>query len=55
MVRGGMEALVARSVYYELAERAIASDDQPVGLWSDGMFFALQPGTTQDPPEDIAA
>ncbi len=55
MVRGGMEALVARSVYYELAERAIAGDDQPVGLWSDGMFFALQPGTTQDPPEDIAA
>jgi hypothetical protein len=43
MVRGGMEALVARSVYYELAERAIADDETPPGIWSDGAFFPLEP------------
>ena len=42
-VRGGMEALVVRSVYYELAERAIADDATPAGLWSDGAFFSLEP------------
>ena len=42
-VRGGMEALVVRSVYYELAERAIADDVPPAGLWSDGAFFPLEP------------
>ena len=39
-VRGGLEALVARSVYYELAERALAEGDRP-GIWSNGAFFAL--------------
>lgn len=43
MVRGGMEALVARSVYYDLAERAIAGGDTPPGIWSNGSFFALEP------------
>ncbi|CAN5391660.1 DUF1285 domain-containing protein [soil metagenome] len=43
MVRGGMEALVARSVYYELANLAIANGDEPPGLWSKGAFFALEP------------
>ena len=42
-VRGGLEALVARPVYYELANLALAGDDQPPGVWSDGMFFALEP------------
>ncbi len=42
-VRGGMEALVSRAVYYELAERAIAAGDMPPGIWSDGAFFALEP------------
>lgn len=41
-VRGGMEALVARAIYYELAELALAND--PPGLWSDGAFFPLEPG-----------
>ncbi|MEG8050095.1 DUF1285 domain-containing protein [Sphingomonas aurantiaca] len=43
VVRGGMEALVVRSVYYELAERAIADGATPPGLWSGGAFFALEP------------
>lgn len=39
-VRGGLEALVARPVYYELAERALAGDGTP-GVWSSGAFFAF--------------
>jgi hypothetical protein len=35
-VRAGLAALVARPVYYELAEIAIAD---PAGLWSDGVRF----------------
>ena len=43
-VRGGLDALVARPVYYELANLALdesAGPDGQVGLWSDGAFFAL--------------
>lgn len=40
-VRGGLEALVARPVYYELAEMAIAEGGDTPGLWSDGAFFRL--------------
>jgi hypothetical protein len=39
----GLEALVARSVYYELAQIALAADDSPAGMWSNGSFFALEP------------
>lgn len=42
-VRGGLEALIARPVFYELAERALAGDDALPGVWSAGTFFALQP------------
>src|SRR3954466_10149030 len=41
LVRGGLEALVARPVYYELAEIALAEGDEPPGLWSDGAFFPM--------------
>jgi hypothetical protein len=41
-VRGGMEALLARPVYYELADRAVQSDGID-GVWSAGMFFPLEP------------
>lgn len=40
-VRGGMEALIARAPYYEMAEMAIAEATQPLGLWSDGAFFEM--------------
>lgn len=43
-VRRGLDALVARPVYYELAELALAGDARPAGLWSDGAFFPLEPG-----------
>ncbi|MBA3878839.1 MAG: DUF1285 domain-containing protein [Sphingobium sp.] len=42
-VRAGLEALIARPVYYELAELALASDADPAGVWSDGAFFAIEP------------
>ena len=42
-VRAGLEAVLARPVYYELAERALAGGDAPAGVWSDGAFFAFDP------------
>ena len=42
-VRGGLDALVARTVYYELAEIALAEGGSPPGVWSGGAFFALEP------------
>lgn len=43
-VRAGLDALVARPVYYELAELALAEGRDPPGLSSNGAFFALEPG-----------
>ena len=40
-VRGGMEAKVARPVYYELANIAIDEGATPPGLWSGGVFFPV--------------
>lgn len=44
-VRGGMEALIARPVYYQLAEIALATaeaaEDDRAGLWSGGAFFPI--------------
>jgi len=40
-VRGGLDALVGRAVYYELVELALAEGATPPGLWSAGAFFAL--------------
>ena len=43
LVRGGLEALIARPVYYELAELALAGGEPP-GLWSGGAFFPMDRG-----------
>jgi hypothetical protein len=43
LVRGGLEALLARPLYYELAERALGGSDSPPGVWSAGAFFAFEP------------
>lgn len=40
-VRGGLDALLARPVYYELAHMAIAESSDPPGLWSAGAFFPM--------------
>jgi hypothetical protein len=42
-VRNGLDALVARPVYYELAEIALAEGATPPGVWSNGVFFPLEP------------
>lgn len=41
LVRNGLWARCSRPVYYELAEQALASDAEKPGLWSEGVFFAL--------------
>jgi hypothetical protein len=40
-VRHGLEAELARPVYYELAELALAEGGDPPGVWSGGAFFPL--------------
>jgi len=42
-VRFGLEAELARSLYYELAEIALAEGHNPPGVWSDNAFFPLVP------------
>ena len=42
-VRGGLEARLARPVFYALADWAIAEAHTPLGLWSSGQFFTLEP------------
>ena len=42
-VRGGLDALIARPVYYELVDLALVEGDVAPGLWSDGAFFPLEP------------
>lgn len=48
-VRDGLEALIARPVYYELAnialDDAVGPDGRP-GVWSNGIFFPL--GSTSE-------
>ena len=40
-VRHGLEAELARPLYYELAEIALDEGHDPPGIWSDGAFFPL--------------
>jgi hypothetical protein len=40
-VRFGLEAELARSLYYELADIALAEGHDPPGVWSDRAFFKL--------------
>lgn len=42
-IGNGLEALIARSVYYELAELALAGDGDTPGVWSAGTFFPIAP------------
>jgi hypothetical protein len=42
LVRHGLEAELSRSVYYELADIAIAEGANPPGVWSCGTFFRLE-------------
>ncbi len=42
-VRGDLWALLSRPVYYALMEHALANGSEPIGVCSDGAFFALAP------------
>ena len=42
-VRAGLEALVNRAVFYQLADLALAEGRTPPGLWSGGVFFPFMP------------
>ena len=41
-VRGGLEAKLTRPLYYALMEKAECRGDA-LGVWSEGVFFALGP------------
>ncbi len=42
LVRGRLEALVTRAIYYDLVEIAVDQGSR-TGIWSDGTFFPLEP------------
>jgi len=42
LVRGRLEALVTRALYYDLVELAVAEEGRGLGLWSRGAFFPMQ-------------
>jgi len=41
LVRKGLEARIARPVFYHLVERAGPGEDGTFGVWSAGQFFSL--------------
>jgi hypothetical protein len=42
LVRGRLEALVTRALYYDLVELAVSEEGRGLGLWSAGAFFSMQ-------------
>lgn len=47
LVRGRLEALVSRAVYYDLVELAVpesAAAPERLGIWSGGIWWELAPG-----------
>jgi len=44
LVRGGLEARLGRSVFYELADLAEVDADDQAGIWSHGHLFSLLAG-----------
>jgi uncharacterized protein len=45
LVRGRLEALVTRALYYDLVELATEDEEGGLGLWSGGAFFAMRDRT----------
>lgn len=41
-VRKGLDAMLARPVYYQLAELALEDATDPLGIWSAGVFFPME-------------
>ena len=44
LVRGRLEALVTRALYYDLVELAVTDPERGFGLWNDGVFFPMIAG-----------
>lgn len=42
-VRAGLEAIINRAVFYQLADIALAEGATPPGIWSGGAFFPFMP------------
>lgn len=42
VVRDGLEALIARAVYYRLADLSVIGPTGKSGVWSNGVFFELE-------------
>ena len=42
VVRDRLESLIARSVYYRLAEMSVSGSAGRAGVWSNGVFFELE-------------
>ena len=48
-VRDSLDALIVRSVYYQLADLAVSrQDDNVLGVWSSGTFFELGRASDDD-------
>ena len=54
LVRGRLEALVNRALYYDLMDLLVRrnGDDGPLGLWSQGQFFELPSELPSEPPSE---
>lgn len=51
-VRRGLEALISRPVYYDLAELCVVHDmegERAFGVWSEGAFFPFSPADDVEP------
>ncbi|MGD9802922.1 MAG: DUF1285 domain-containing protein [Hyphomicrobiaceae bacterium] len=42
LVRGRLEALVTRAVYYDLVELAVPDETGRLGIWSNGHFYVME-------------
>ncbi len=42
LVRGRLEALVTRALYYDLVELAVTDDSGRLGIWSNGHFYVME-------------
>jgi uncharacterized protein len=51
LVRGRLEALVTRALYYDLVELADTDAERGFGVWSDGAFFPMT-GETKTSAEE---
>lgn len=40
-VRNGLQARIARTVFYQLADIAVAGENGVLGVWSSGVFFPI--------------